>query len=112
MAIIWLAPHTVSLFNPRVNPTPAPSWALAARALLLLGALSHLGGRLGQGSHLLFCLLFPTFLPGETGSVEVPGCRPGGGRAVWLGLGSARIQGLQRQHQQHAPFYRSAPLRV
>lgn len=45
---------------------------------LPLGALPYVGGRVGQASHLLFCPLFPVFLPIERGSLEVTGRGPGG----------------------------------
>lgn len=52
------------------------SWPGQHRPLLLIGATSYVGGRAGQASHLLFCTLFPTFLPIETGSVDVTGHSP------------------------------------
>lgn len=77
MAIIWLTGHTFPSLTCTLTYSSAIfSWPGQHRPLCLTGAPSYVGGRAGQASHLLFCTLFPIFLPMETGSVDVTGHGP------------------------------------
>lgn len=103
--------------NPGINPTPGLSLTgNSGTGRLPLRALPYVGGRVGQASHLLFCPLFPVFLPIETGSLEVTGRGPGG-REPCDFISATRISAVFSINGNlvifcDCPIYRSLPLHM